>query len=278
MMQKGWINTAGQTLRRLRRRQGMTLAQMSTAVGISVPVLSRKERDKQALERSDIRTIIERFHLGRCEAYELWTMAGFVPEPHSLPMHTTDPHDYAEHHLLPMPFPACLLCEYGYVLAWNEPLEGIWHTSALPVRPLHVLDLVFRVRVSPENMDQWDVLARQMMRLFHQRVPHLPDPAQFEHLLTTLYRRYGEAFGARWHALHAGSYAASHQPEASASEMLVEQHSHAGTITYIILHGTTLTPQDFELLVLVPFGTESLSRYQQMIVDSAAHGLYFPQP
>ncbi len=274
-MTPGPTSTAGQTLRKLRRQRGLTLQQVSRSVGISVPVLSRKERGQQALERSDIRAIIEGFRLSPAEAYELWTRAGFVPETVLAPPRgaSAPPRTFAETYLPHIAFPACVLTFFGSYLAWNQEYESVWQLSRLSVRPPHLLDMLFLTPVPTELGDAWERFTWQIMYLLYQRTPRLIYEPRFLKLLDRLSQHYGNAFESRWHALQQSRGMPPDGPPAT--PILVPRQSPYGVITYLLLHSTVLLAQDHELLVLVPFGTESHAHYQQMCHLIPASRIYF---
>jgi transcriptional regulator with XRE-family HTH domain len=262
MMSSSYLNAAGQILRRLRRQRGLTLTEVAASVGISVSVLSRKERGEQAIERKDIRAIIAQFRLSPWEAYELWTGAGFVPEPVELPVQPANLRTFANTFLLKIPFPAYIITPLGYLLAWNQEFETLWTPSQRAIKPLHMLDIIFSTRVNTRVASDWERYVWQVLHMLYQwhlRQGHEP---RFGWLLKTLSERYGPAFDKPWQQIQ--SSASLRARIASYREMLVPHHTSAGTITFLALRGVSHVPQEYELIVLVPFGPESYERYQRV--------------
>jgi transcriptional regulator with XRE-family HTH domain len=262
MMSSSHPNAAGQILRRLRQQRGLTLTEVAASVGISVPVLSRKERGEQAIERKDIRAIIEQFRLSPWEAYELWTGAGFVPEPVELPIQPASLRTFANTFLLKIPFPAYIITPLGYLLAWNQEFETLWTPSQRAIKPLHLLDIILSTQVSTRMASAWERYVRQALHMLYQWSLRRGREPRFDWLLKTLSERYGAAFDKPWQKMQ--SSASLRARVASYREMLVPQQTSAGTITYIALRGVSHVPQEYELIVLVPFGAESHERYQQV--------------
>jgi transcriptional regulator with XRE-family HTH domain len=247
-------------VRELRRQRGLTLEQLAAAIGTSIPVLSRKERGAQPLERKDVRALVEQFGLAPHEAHELWTVAGFVPEisyPHS---HASNSYEFAEALLLGVPYPACVLSFPGYLLAWNHEFELLWNPSRLALKPLHALDLLLSADVPPEMADAWEHTTRQVLGLFYRRLARRAHEPLTRSLLASLSARYGARFETRWQAFQRGSAA---PPTGAAEALLVPLHSSWGVLRFLALRGLAATPRDDELITLVPFGADSHERYQQ---------------
>jgi transcriptional regulator with XRE-family HTH domain len=265
-------NAAGQILRRLRRQRGLTLTEVAASVGISVPVLSRKERGEQAIEREDIRVIIEQFRLSPWEAYELWTGAGFVPEPVELPIQPANLRTFANTFLLKIPFPAYIITPLGYLLAWNQEFETLWAPSQRGIKPLHLLDIIFTTQVHADMVSDWEHYVWQVLHMLYQWTLRRGNEPRFGWLLKTLSERYGAAFDKPWQQMQ--SSASLRARVASYREMLVPQHTSAGTITCLALRGVSHVPQEYELIVLVPFGPESHKRYRRIHTKMPPGKLY----
>lgn len=116
---------AGAMLRSLRRQRGLTQIQAACLLNTSSPVLSRKERGQEQIERLDIQLAIAGYQLNHEERQALWSAAGYLPEP---PVHQQAEHRccQAKQLLAELPFPAFLVDEVGEVQAWNQPLAALW--------------------------------------------------------------------------------------------------------------------------------------------------------
>jgi transcriptional regulator with XRE-family HTH domain len=240
----------------------MTLEQVATAIGISIPVLSRKERGAQPLERKDVRALVEQFGLAPHEAHELWTIAGFVPEVSYPTRPPGNPYDYAEALLSQVPYPACVLSFPGYLLAWNHEFETLWQPSRLAFKPLHALDLLLAAAGPPDLAERWEQTTRQVFGLFYQRLARYAHEPPTRRLLASLSARYGAAFDERWQAHQRGNAAT---PAAERADvLLVPQQSPSGALTFLALRGLASATHDDELITLIPFGIESEERYRQV--------------
>jgi transcriptional regulator with XRE-family HTH domain len=264
-------NEAGRRVRELRRQHGMTLERLAAAIGTSIPVLSRKERGEQPFERKDVRALIEQFELAPHEAHELWTGAGFVPEVSPPISHASNSYEFAEALLLRVPYPACVLSFLGYLLAWNQEFEMLWHPSRLALKPLHALDLLLSADVAPEMAEAWEHTTRQILGLFYQRLVRRAHEPPTKRLLASLSARYGARFDAPWQAYQQGE---ATPPTGAAEVLLVSQHSPWGPLTFLALRGLASTPRNDELITLVPFGAESHERYQQARATVSVGRLY----
>lgn len=273
MMNPFQVNTVGQKLRQLRRQRGLTLKETSSSLGMSAPVLSRKERGKQAFERREIRAIIERFGLTPREAYELWLMAGFIPEAANTPVASTNVRAYARRYLPMLGFPAYILNVAGYLVAWNQELETIFRLSRLGIRPLHLLDMAFAPPEPEQAIESWERYQWQMVQMVHRWLPRMASDPHLGRLLDMLSQRYGTAFEQCWQSLQNNDAGQHNEPASGA--LLVPLVSPAGIITSLALRSVVPVPQDYELVVLVPLGKENQARYQQLSQTMPSGRLYF---
>jgi transcriptional regulator with XRE-family HTH domain len=264
-------DTAGQKLRGLRQRHGLTLEQMSLALGMSVSVLSRKERGKQPLAREDIRSIIAQFGLSQREAHEFWSAAGLLPDLPDPPASTLHLRATAETLLLNIAFPAYLQTPLGYLVAWNEACEAIWQLSRLPRHHPHMLDLLLqRVEAQAES---WERSLYHMLRVFYLHTLHLAGQPQFDRVISHLAEHYGEAFLGRWRSVQRSSMA--ELDEFDPADALITHAGSHGEVHYLTLRGIFGVPLTYELIVLLPFGDDSQRRYQQQQAASSPHKFYY---
>jgi transcriptional regulator with XRE-family HTH domain len=70
-----YSTTAGQELRRLRQKYGLTLQDAADRMLISASVLSRRERGVEPSRREDIQSAITAYRLTEEEACSLWMAA-----------------------------------------------------------------------------------------------------------------------------------------------------------------------------------------------------------
>lgn len=122
---------AGILLRSLRRQRGLTQVEAAHLLSTSSPVLSRKERGQEQIERLDIQLAITAYQLNAQESQALWSAAGYLPEP---PLHRPAEQIYcqAKRLLTELPFPAFLVDELAEIQAWNQPLVALWVANAAP--------------------------------------------------------------------------------------------------------------------------------------------------
>jgi transcriptional regulator with XRE-family HTH domain len=276
MTNAGSLSSAGHELRRLRLQRGLTLEQAAASLGMSIPMLSRKERGEQSLKREDIRACIERFRLQTWEAYHLWLSAGFLPEFGWSSARPINAGHLADTALRDCAFPACLLSRPGYLVAWNQPFETIAQPSRLSVAPLHVLDLLLGAAPEPALAVAWEHTILQAARTLYPWALGVLHEPPFQQLITLLSRRYGAAFDRRWYNFHFGQGAQI--PPAHPSEPIIPISSAYGVVRFVTLRGALAVPGDYGLLMLVPLGQESTQRYQQMQAAMGGSKLYFPPP
>lgn len=262
MLNPGYLPSAGHELRRLRLQRGLTLEQAAASLGMSMPVLSRKERGEQSLKREDIRACIARFRLQTWEAYHLWLSAGFLPEFDWSSARPIEAGHLADTVLRDCAFPACLLSRLGYLVAWNQPFEMVAQPSRLSVVPLHVLDLLLGTQPEPALAAAWEHTILQAVRTLYPWALGVLHEPSFQELITLLSRRYGAAFDRRWYTFHFGQGAQI--PPAHPSEPIIPASSPYGMMRFVTLRGTLAVSGEYGLLILMPLGQESTQRYQQM--------------
>lgn len=137
----------GDTFRSLRRQRGVTLEQMSSRCGMSVPVLSRKETGRQPFTRKDIELWIAALHLSPVEAHEVWRMAGLVAHvTHYLRCPHAGIAPEISHILHHTDVPSVLLTTQGMVRAWNGCFELLLSVSqcldSYDPPALHIFDVL----------------------------------------------------------------------------------------------------------------------------------------
>lgn len=250
-------------IRQLRRQRNLTLARAAAIMRTSAPVLSRKERGQDNIERTDIRRAIEAFHLTPWEAYELWLAAGFIPEPTLEPPRNCDLRELAETLLPHLPCPAFIIDEIWYVWAWNQGIEEIWQVSQADSEYLHVLDDLFSERVRGLLGKEWDRYVTQTMRVFYNKTIRSSNDPAFQQVLADLVKRHGDAFKEKWNTMPWGEYADENLPSIDVSGTIVTHNSPLGPIEYIVMQALFHFPQSYELVMYVPFGIANQARYQQ---------------
>ncbi|GEM_PF-2286459 len=262
-------------IRQLRRQRKLTLARAAAIMRTSAPVLSRKERGQDNIERTDIRRTIEAFQLTPWEAYELWLAAGFIPEPTVSQPRACDLRELAETLLPHLPCPAFIIDELWYVWAWNQGIEEIWQVSQTDSEYLHVLDDLFSERVRGLLGEDWDRYITQAIRVFYNKTIRISNDPAFRELLTFLVERHGAAFIDKWNAMQRGEYMNEWLPPVDMGGTLVTHNSPLGPIEYMVMQALFHFPQSYELVMYVPFGTANQMRYQQFRTTMRPHQLYF---
>jgi transcriptional regulator with XRE-family HTH domain len=271
MMERERI-TAGQVLRNLRQQRGLTLKQAAAALHTSAPVLSRKERGEDAIERHDIRLAVRSFHLTPWEAYELWTSAGFIPEP-ALPLERAyDQRELAQALLPNIAFPAFIVDVFGYIGAWNQGIEAIWAPSQAESPRIHVVDDLFSARLRARLGARWEPYVARSLKIFYHKTLRVANQPAFKALLEELYARHGEEFVRKWNEAQNGIGSAL---PSDISGTIVVHESPVGLIEYLVTQSVFQLPQEYELIVYVPFGADNQERYRMFKATMGEHRLYF---
>jgi transcriptional regulator with XRE-family HTH domain len=253
---------AGKLLRQYRLRRGLTLHVAARLLSTSAPVLSRKERGQERIERRDIAAAVRAYELSSWDAYRLWTASGLIPEPSLASEDGVDLPALAETLLPNLPFPAFFMDILGYVLAWNEGIETIWRLSASTQPRIHAIGELFSERVRAQYDDRWDSFLDGALAVFYQKsLPVANDPA-FDEVIKYLARIGGPAFTERWRRLAGegdtlGAFAAL-----NAATAVATYDSPAGPISYLVLQSGVQTQLRSDLYVYVPYGEENNERYR----------------
>lgn len=264
--------TAGQILRTLRHQRGLTLKQAAAVLHTSAPVLSRKERDGDAIERQDIRLAVKSYDLSAWEAYQLWTAAGFLPEQQQAAERAYDLRELAEALLPEIAFPACIMDVLGYLRAWNQGIEAIWAPSQGEARRTHIVDDLFSARLRGRLGARWEAYVAQSLKIFYHKTLRIATQPAFRALLDELHRRHGDEFVRKWNEAQKGGNGL-HQPDVGGA--LAVHESPCGAIEYLLMQCALQLPQDYELLMYVPFGAASQERYRQFKAMLGASRIYF---
>ncbi len=262
-------------IRQLRQQRKLTLAQAATMMRTSAPMLSRKERGQDTVERTDIRRAIEAFQLTPWQTYELWMAAGFIPEPTLPQPRPYDLRELAEKLLPHIPCPAFIIDELWYIWAWNQGIEEIWQMSQADNRYLHVLDDLFSHRVRQLLGTEWDQYSLQAMRLFYTKTIRISNDPAFRELLTYLVERHGDTFVDKWNTMQRGEHQHEALPPVDIGGTIVTHNSPLGPITYIATQALFHFPQTYELVMYVPFGVANQLRYQQFHTTMNPSQIYF---
>jgi transcriptional regulator with XRE-family HTH domain len=263
---------AGQVLRHLRHRRGLTLKQAAEGLHTSAPVLSRKERGEDTIERHDIRLAVRSFQLSPWEAYELWTSAGFLPEP-GLPLEpASDLQSLAERLLPHIAFPAFIMDSLGYLRAWNQDFEAIWEPSRAERAPVHLVDDLFSQRQRQRLGDLWEGYAAQTLKIFYRKTLRVASDPAFRALLDDLHSRHGDEFVQKWNQAQQTSAGLPLASEVGGTVVLHD--SPFESIEFLIVQSIFQLPQEYDLIVYVPFGGANHDRYRQAKASVVPNRLY----
>lgn len=269
---------AGQLLRKFRQDRQLTLQDAADRLNISTPMLSRKERGEASIGREDIRCAIQGYALSPWEAQELWMTAGFLPDPPLVP-----PFDFHLHEIVQVPlsnvtFPAFVADALGYVLAWNQGIEGIWAPSQVDATPLHLLDDIFSERLRARLGERWDQYAARMLRIFYHRTLRLANTPDYQALLDQLADRHGERFIGKWNDTLWSPAQNDPPPTPTIDNVLVRYESPLGWIEYLVVHAVFQLPQSYDLVLYVPHGADDRARYDRYLNRLGGNRLFFSRP
>ena len=265
---------AGQMLRKLRHQRGLTLKQAAAALNTSPPVLSRKERGEDVIERQDIRFAVKSYQLTAWEAYELWTAAGFIPELSLISEHIYNLHEQTELLLQNIAFPAFVMDSLGYIRAWNQDIEAIWAPSAAQQgrHRLHIIDDLFSPRLRERLGPGWEAYVSQSLKIFYHKTLRIANEPEFRALIETLHARHGAEFVRKWNEAQNGR-GDPLAPDAGAT--IVVHDSPSGPIEYLVMQTLFQLPQQYELITYVPFGDANQERYRHFKATIGPNRLYF---
>ena len=223
---RDYNKAAGAMLRTLRRQRGLTQIEAAHLLNTSSPVLSRKERGQEQIERLDVQLAIVGYQLTEWESQALWHAAGYLPEP--LPQEDGENVSCVSRSLLTeIPFPAFLKDPLGQVKAWNQLFAAL----STPNAP----------QPDPTLTDQPDAGAWRFY-------------AEEEH---------GDAVVAKWPEIQQNRQGLTAQLLHELGEVLVQYASPLGSIDYLVLQAPFSFPQACTLLVYMPFGLENHLRFEQ---------------
>jgi transcriptional regulator with XRE-family HTH domain len=261
---------AGRELRRLREKYALTLHEAAARLGLSAPVLSRRERGIEPTRREDIQGALKAYPLTAEEAYHLWMVAGLIPDAPPAVGQATHPDEHlqaAARLLHDLEMPAMIMDMYGYIVLWTPEMEALWALSQIAGSAIHLIDMLFSPRIGAALADPDDACRAAVLRRFVQRTLHLASTPRFRHLLRDARARYGSAFLTLWQRAHS-------EQGNSAALPGVQQHSAAGSITYALAQSTCYYPLSYEILTCIPYDAQSLERYRQVRAASGGSGLY----
>ena len=265
---------AGHLLRKLRHQRGLTLKLAAAALNTSSPVLSRKERGEDVVERQDIRFAIKSYQLTAWEAYELWTAAGFLPEPSPISEHADDLHEQTEALLQNIAFPAFVMDSLGYIRAWNQGIEAIWAPSSAQASAgrLHIIDDLFSARLRERLGEAWEAYVAQSLKIFYHKTLRIANDPEFRMLMETLHARHGAEFVRKWNEAQSGGNGLA-TPDAAPT--IVVHDSPFGPIQYLVMQTLFQLPQQYELITYIPFDAANQERYQRFKAAIGPNKLYF---
>lgn len=270
----GAHHAAGALLRQLRRQRGLTLRQAAGLLSSSPGTLSRKERGIDAVGRHDVIAAIAAYQLTPWEAYDLWILAGYLPEPaHSL-AHLVDIRAFAQPLLLGMPFPAFVADALGYLRAWNAGFEAIWQANQAGLTRIHMVGALFAPRQRARLGALWEPYVLQALQVFYRRTRLIAHDLRFRALLAELQAQDAD-FARLWEEAQRRAIGVAPVPLIERTVVVVPHNSPEGAIDYLVLQSVAQLPQPYELFVYVPFGRESAQRYERFRAAMGPPRVYF---
>jgi len=274
-MTESYDQAVGRILRRLRHQRHLTLRAAAQLLCTSAPVLSRKERGQDRIEREDIAEAVHAYDLSPWEAYELWTAAGFIPEPTRQPPLAYDVRSFAESLLPGLRFPALLLDTLGYIIAWNEGFETLWGLSRSISERIHMVDELFTSNARERLGGHWGRYICQTLRVFYLKtLPIANDPA-FRELLAQLAERHDPDFTQFWNETHRSQAPEHLLPPTDIGPIICSHTSPFGPIEYTVLQSIVhFFPLPYDLIVYVPLGAENNQRYFRLVESQASDRVY----
>ncbi|MCS6881771.1 MAG: helix-turn-helix domain-containing protein [Oscillochloridaceae bacterium] len=272
----GAHHAAGALLRQLRCRRGLTLRQAAGLLSSSPGALSRKERGIDAVGRHDVIAAITAYQLSPWEAYDLWLLAGYLPEPAHSPARLGDVRAFAQPLLLRMTFPAFIVDALGYLLAWNAGFEAIWQPSQAGPGRIHMVGALFAPRQRARLDTLWEAYVLQALQVFYRRTRLIAHDPAFLALLADIQAQYAE-FEPLWKEAQHRAIGVASVPLIERTVVIVPHDSPAGSIEYLALQSVVQLPQPYELFVYVPFGQESERRYDHFRALMGPQRVYFAE-
>ncbi len=268
-------HAAGMLLRQLRLQRGLSLRQASRLLLTSPAALSRKERGIEVVSRHDVSAAIKAYRLTLWEAYDLWTTAGYLPEPARLPARSVEFCAFAQTLLARIVFPAFILDTLGYMMAWNEGIETIWQPSQAGTSRIHLVADLFAPRNRTRLGVRWEPYVLEALRVFYHRTRFIAHDPAFHALLAELQAQHGAEFGRLWEEAQRRAVGDASLTPIDLNVVTVTYDSPEGLIEYLVLRSMVQLPQPYELHVYVPFGHESEQRYRRLYTLAGSQCVYF---
>jgi transcriptional regulator with XRE-family HTH domain len=269
----------GALLRIFRTRCNQTLEQAAPAFNLSPAALSRRERGLERIPRADIRAAIRQYELNQWEKYELWRAAGLIPDTTSTSTDFLDWQHLIESTLKDVGYPAWLVDQSGYVIAWNSCMERLLklQQAATQPEPPYILDvMIFSERARMLYGAKWEEEAKRALAYWYHRTLFLAGDPVFNELLQRVRQRNVSLFDQVWDAL---------QSEDNLFNLLTDgrhrvhadYETEGGMIRFIIMETPVSQAAGSGLFVFLPLGAESRTTYQEFCADEPSE-THFLQP
>lgn len=270
-----WEDHIGAALRRWRLRRGLTLGEAATLLATSAPVLSRKERGQDQVERSDVRLAIAVYGLDAWEAHQLWLLSGYSAESPLYQVREYSLHDVGELLLPHLRFPAFVTDDLAYLRAWNHGIELIWGPLTASGQRINILDDLFSASRRSQMGERWNSYILRALRIFRQKTQYLRSDPAYKQLLQTLVERHGHLFVEKWNEVEHG---AGRQPLTLDTGAITIAHpSPVGRIDYLVTATTWQFPLPGEMTVYLPFGEENMARYAELAAAVDLSPIYYAE-
>ncbi|NJK79759.1 MAG: helix-turn-helix domain-containing protein [Chloroflexaceae bacterium] len=190
---------SGAELRRLRRQREWTQQYAAEQMNMSPARLSRKERGEAAILRDDIRLAIQVYELSSAAAFNLWLLAGLLPDPpEEQGMQATANTELVTAWIEQLPYPTISLTRLGALWAWNGAMEACLQLRRIPVARPHIIDVLFADHVRQIMGSQWEAVAIQELQRFYRITLLTSSVDHWQEAYQKFEYRYGFIFERVW--------------------------------------------------------------------------------
>ncbi len=268
-----FAKTVGAEVRRLRIQRKLIQRNIALQLGMTPSVLSRKERGSMTFTRDDIKQLITIFALNPEESLRLLMIAGYIPDPGSIPLFPGDLRAIASPWLQSLTFPALVFDGLSYVRVWNGYMEALYGLSQCSTGSIHWLDYLFSPLFQQRVSVRWEALIVQQLHDFYFNSLPLAQEPNYSRLLVQLKQKHGDEFVRLWEAVLNDILSNSTTTATPIAQSMLYWQSNQATLEFVIAH-KPIAPM-LSLWVLVPHGMLGQHTLQQVLAGTTAEPLYF---
>lgn len=223
--------------------------------------------------RDDIKQLIDIFALNPEESLRLLMVAGYIPDPGSIPLFPGDLRAIASPWLQSLTFPALVFDGLKYVRVWNGYMEALYGLNQYSTGEIHWLDYLFAPLFQQRVSVRWETLIVQQLREFYFATLPLAQEPAYPRLLAQLKQKHGNEFVRLWETVLRDILSNPTQTPTPIAQSMLYWQSNQATLEFVITH-KPIAPM-LSLWVLVPHGMLGQYTLQQVLAGTTAEPLYF---